>query len=65
VKCNSTSIYYVPGGLMENQNYAAVGSFLPQRFRIARYVCTECGYTEEWVDLPDDLETVQDLASRG
>ena len=62
VKCASKSIYYVPGGLREGQDQALVGAFLPVRFRIARYVCTDCGYSEEWVDTDEDMELVRDLA---
>jgi ribosomal protein S27AE len=60
-KCGSKSILYVPGGLLEGQNSAAIGSFMPARFRIARYVCTDCGYTEEWVDRDEDMAVVRGL----
>ena len=67
LKCGSKSIAYLPGGLLADQNYAVVAGFLAlgsTRFRIARYVCGTCGYTEEWVDREDDLEKVRRLVDK-
>jgi hypothetical protein len=65
VKCGSKSIYYVPGGVGETQNQAVIGSFLPTRIRIARFICTDCGYSEEWVDRDSDLVTIRELSNSG
>lgn len=61
-KCGRRKILYVPGGRLENQNHAAItGLLFGTVFRIARYVCTDCGFSEEWVDLKDDMEKVRTL----
>ena len=60
-KCASDDQLYVPGGFLEGQNDATIGVFLGTRFRIARYVCLQCGFTEEWVDRPEDMDTARSL----
>lgn len=60
-KCRSKEVVYVPGGLLEGQNCAVLGTFFAAKIRIARYVCISCGYSEEWVDREDDMEAAGSL----
>ena len=49
-KCNSTDIVKVPGNL---GNKIQVGWTLLSTVEVRRYVCCECGYSEEWIPKGD------------
>lgn len=57
-KCNSTSVAKIPGGTNWNgrNNKLEINSF--KAVPVFRYVCTSCGFTEEWIDTGKDLDTV-------
>lgn len=54
-KCNSINILRIEGSV---QGYGA-GNNIPTGYsifsyvKVPRYVCCECGYSEEWIDLKD------------
>ena len=62
-KCESADIFRVPGwaGNYGAGNYiiAGTGWLLPKKAKVARYVCTQCGFCEEWVDEEKELEKVK------
>jgi predicted RNA-binding Zn-ribbon protein involved in translation (DUF1610 family) len=53
-KCNSESILRIPGTV----GSYGVGNNIRASFfshvRVTRYLCSDCGYSEEWVDSPTD-----------
>lgn len=60
-KCASDDRPSIPGGLFKAQDHARVGVIFTYTFRIARHVCLQCGFTEEWVDRPEDMDTARSL----
>jgi hypothetical protein len=62
-KCDSQYILRAPGwtGAYGSGNYVLAGTrlILPVKAKVARYVCTQCGYCEEWVDDDKELEKVK------
>lgn len=49
-KCESKNILHIPGwfGLYGAGNYIPAG--WTSTVEVARYLCTDCGYSEEWID---------------
>lgn len=61
-KCGSRQLIRIPdNGRYSNGNniYLRSGFVLIGRIPIIRYVCGQCGFTEEWVERPDDLEKLK------
>jgi ribosomal protein S27AE len=60
-KCGSAEIARVEGAVGEggagNNIFTGWTSF--SAVKVTRYVCVTCGYIEEWVDDPDDLERIR------
>lgn len=58
-KCQGIEIVKVPGGNNWNglENKIHVNSF--KTVPVLRYVCVECGFSEEWVELGKDLDAVR------
>ncbi len=56
-KCSSTNIFIVPGSVGKHGS----GNNIPTNFtifgsvKVTRYVCVECGFTEEWIDDKEDI----------
>ena len=40
-------------------NYVYVKKNWASYISLTRYICLHCGYTEEWVDKPDELEKIE------
>ena len=59
-KCGSHEIIKIPGkaGAYGSGNNIPIGASILSAVPVDRYLCTECGYSEEWVDL-DNLEKVE------
>lgn len=49
-KCDSTKIITLDHGSIDSRSFATIGVF--RIIGVKRYVCTECGYIEEWIDPP-------------
>lgn len=54
-KCKSTDIIKVEGSA---KGYGAgnnipIGHTILSYVKVARYICCDCGYVEEWVDMED------------
>ena len=59
-KCNGTDIILVPGkaGAYGVGNNIQVGLTTFSAVLVDRYVCCDCGFTEEWVD-PNDMYLIK------
>lgn len=58
-KCNSREVIRIPGTASDQRvgNTIVTGFF--SIVRITRYVCGQCGFNEEWIDSPEDLEKLR------
>ena len=57
-KCNSRNIIEIPdkfGAFGSGNNIAWVISGF-NGVKVTRYLCCECGYSEEWIDNKEDIE---------
>lgn len=63
-KCGSIHIIKVPGhaGAYGTGNNIMVGMTIKSAVPVDRYLCTECGFSEEWVDL-DKIDKVEKKSS--
>ena len=54
-KCGSRDILRVPGnaGAYGSGNNIPTGWSIFSAVLVHRYVCCDCGYSEEWIDLDD------------
>lgn len=52
-KCGSSDIIKVPGhaGAYGSGNNIMVGITIKSAVPVDRYLCADCGYSEEWVDI--------------
>jgi len=41
-------------------NDIAAGSFSFRTVKVTRYLCGSCGFSEEWIDAPEDLQKLKD-----
>lgn len=57
-KCSSTDIIRVEGkaGAYSSGNNIPVGMTIFSAVLVHRYVCCDCGYSEEWIDKEDIQE---------
>ena len=60
-KCNSTDILKIPGlaGGYGSGNNIPTGMSIFSAVKVTRYLCCECGYSEEWIDNKEDIEKLQ------
>ena len=61
-KCASPEILKVPGraGPFGSGNNIPVGATIFSSVMVTRYLCSRCGYSEEWVESASDLQKVRD-----
>lgn len=54
-KCNSTDIIRIDGSVKAygTGNNIPIGATIFSYVKVPRYVCCNCGYSEEWIDLED------------
>ena len=59
-KCDSRTIVRVPGqtGAVGIGNSISIGSVRSTLIDVSRYVCSECGYIEEWIVDNEDINKV-------
>ncbi len=59
-KCQSVDIVRIDGytGAYGSGNNIMTGKTFFSTVNVHRYVCCNCGFTEEWIDR-DDIETVK------
>lgn len=60
-KCNSRNILRIPGkfGAFGSGNNITWGISGFNGVKVTRYLCSECGYSEEWIDNKKDIENLQ------
>lgn len=60
-KCHSSEIIKIPGnvGAYGSGNNIFTGSTIFSAVKVTRYLCASCGYTEEWIDNPSDIEKLK------
>ena len=59
-KCQSANILRIPGTRQSHGygNNVKVGMTLFSAVLVTKYLCCNCGFTEEWVDSLQDIEKV-------
>lgn len=59
-KCGSSGIIKVPGyaGAYGFGNNIMVGMTIKSAVPVDRYLCTNCGFSEEWVDI-DNIDKIK------
>ncbi|MFZ1751373.1 MAG: hypothetical protein WAU01_14330 [Saprospiraceae bacterium] len=58
-KCNHSEIAIIEGGSFKGNVYNSIGLGLSTIF-LTRYVCTNCGFTENYVADSKDLQKIKD-----
>lgn len=60
-KCQSHDLVRVPGGAggYEGGNHIQIGRTIFGVVPVTRHVCMNCGFVEEWVDAPEDLDRLR------
>ena len=61
-KCNSSDIIRIPGkvGAYGTGNNIMVGATIFGAVKVTRYLCGQCGFTEEWIDDPEDIRKLKE-----
>ena len=61
-KCESADVVRIPGEARSMSgaagNYVAASVF--SHVLVSRFLCCECGYSEEWVESPEDRERLKE-----
>ena len=58
-KCQNSEIAIIEGGAFKGNIYNTLPFGLSTVYH-TRYVCTNCGYTENYVDDPKDLQKIKE-----
>ena len=61
-KCNSISIIRIPGvvlGYGAGNNIPMHRKWFAKPVLVTRYMCEACGFSEEWIDDPDDIAKIK------
>ena len=61
-KCHSSEIIRIPGNVGAygaGSNIIKAGFTTLSSVTVTRYLCTSCGYTEEWIDDPRSIEKLK------
>ena len=60
-KCNGHGIIFIEGyaGAYGSGNYIKAGVTIFSAVKVDRYVCANCGYSEEWIR-QEDIPTLKD-----
>jgi predicted nucleic-acid-binding Zn-ribbon protein len=62
-KCNSQEIIRIPGRVsgVGAGNIIMTGMTVFSAVKVTRYLCTDCGFSEEWIDDPKDIEKLKNI----
>jgi predicted RNA-binding Zn-ribbon protein involved in translation (DUF1610 family) len=65
-KCESKDILRIPGevGGYGTGNNISMGWTIFSSVKVSRYLCTQCGYSEEWIDDKEDIERLKQKYGR-
>ena len=60
-KCSSKDIALIPGlaGAYGAGNNILTGATIFSAVKVSRFLCLNCGFSEEWVESKDDLEKIR------
>ena len=60
-KCESRDLIRIPGslGAYGSGNIIMVGLTIYSGVKVSRFLCSRCGYSEEWVESPADLARIR------
>ncbi|MBI3175574.1 MAG: hypothetical protein HYZ25_17780 [Chloroflexi bacterium] len=60
-KCGGNEIIRIPGqtGIERRGNIIPIGISAFTSVYLTRYVCSSCGFSEEWVDYPEGIERLK------
>ncbi|MBP9055322.1 MAG: hypothetical protein KBF69_03005 [Saprospiraceae bacterium] len=58
-KCNNSEIAIIESGAFKGNLYNTV-SFGLSTIYLTKYICTDCGYSENYVDDVKDLQKIKD-----
>ncbi len=59
VKCDSIDVVMIPGGSFWKGYSNAFNITQFKSIVVSRYVCVNCGYSEEWIDAEKDLRLIE------
>jgi predicted nucleic-acid-binding Zn-ribbon protein len=61
-KCGASGILRIPGqaGAFGSGNNIPAGSTIFSSVKVTRYICDQCGYSEEWVESASDLQKLRE-----
>jgi len=65
-KCSSSEIIRIPGelGAYGSGNVIPMGMTIFSSIKVTRYLCGNCGFSEDWIDNPQDLKKIKDKFGR-
>lgn len=64
-KCNSREILRIPGSpYAHGNNIKSAFSTVFSTVSVVRYLCCDCGFTEEWIDYKEDIEKLIEMVTR-
>jgi hypothetical protein len=60
-KCSGNRIIKIPGqtGAHGSGNNIPLGMTIFSAVKVTRYLCCQCGYSEEWVDSKGDIDKLE------
>lgn len=60
IKCDSFDVAKIPGGdLWTKGIFNQIKLTSLKQVLVTRYICINCGYSEEWIDKEKDLNLIQ------
>ena len=61
-KCQSKDLVRIPGrvGAHGSGNNISVGWTIFSSVKVTRFLCCDCGFSEEWLESPADRKKVRD-----
>ena len=65
-KCQCTDIIRIPADVRAfgaENNILVGGRLLPRFVRVTRYLCSACGFSEEWIDSAEDVAKLKEVFS--
>lgn len=66
-KCGGVEILRIPGiaGAYGSGNVIPTGGLtIWSSICVTRYLCAGCGFSEEWIDRPEDIERLRKMSAR-
>ena len=58
LKCGSNELLRIPG-VPGEEPHIAIGAARLHEAEVAKYVCAKCGYIEQWIENPSDLQELE------